>query len=185
MKTLNTIQGLAKIGRILSKIIFIFCIVGSCGCAVGIVSLAVGVEVFKLGGVTIRGLIENSAGMSGPVMYAAMACGMVFCVSEAVLCKFSEVYFRNELADGTPFTLRGAKELLRLGILAIAIPLGAEIVCAAGVAAAGVVCPGMDNLPFGEFSSVGLGVMLIVLSLFCRYGVELREGKPGIGREQS
>ena len=35
-----------------------------------------------------------------------------------------ELYFKNELADGNPFTLRGAKELMRLGILTIAIPLG-------------------------------------------------------------
>lgn len=128
MKTLITIQTLAKIGKILSKIIFICCIVGFCGCIVGIVSLAIGAESLKLGG-------------------------------------------------GNPFTLRGAKELMRLGILTVAIPLGTVIVCAIGVAIADVVYPGIDKLSVGEFSSVGLGVMMIVLSLFCRYGAELKEGK--------
>ena len=32
-------------------------------------------------------------------------------------------------------------------------------------------------MPSGEFSSVGLGVMMIVLSLFCRYGAEQRVEK--------
>ena len=42
MKTLNIIQRLSRIGRILSKIIFIFCIIGFCGCIVGILSMAIG-----------------------------------------------------------------------------------------------------------------------------------------------
>ena len=178
MKTLNTIQTLAKIGKILSKIIYVCCIVGFCGCIVGIVSLAIGAETFKLGGITVHSMIENKAGMNLPTLYASMAVGLLFCAVEAVLCKFAEIYFKNELADGNPFTLRGAKELMRLGILTIAIPLGTVIVCSIGVSIADNIYPGIDKLSIGEFSSVGLGVMMIVLSLFCRYGAELNEGKP-------
>ena len=178
--TLKTIQTLAKVGKILSKIIFVCCIVGFCGCIAGIVSLALGAETFKLGGVTVHSMIENKAGMNLPTLYASMAVGALFCAAEAVLCKFSENYFKNELADGNPFTLRGAKELLRLGILTIAIPLGTVIVCSIGVAIADNVYPGIDKLSIGEFSSIGLGVMMIMLSLFCRYGAELNEGKSEI-----
>lgn len=39
-----------------------------------------------------------------------------------VLC-FAAAYLKQELADGTPFTASGAKSLLRLGILTIALPL--------------------------------------------------------------
>ena len=39
MNTLKTIQTLSKIGRILSKIVYICCVVGFCGCIIGIVSL--------------------------------------------------------------------------------------------------------------------------------------------------
>ena len=173
MNTIITIQTLAKIGKVFSKIIFIFCIVGFCGCIVGIVGLALGADSFKLGGVTFRSIIENDAGLS------PMAVGLLFCAAEAVLCKFAEAYFKHELADGNPFTLRGAKELLRLGILTIAIPLGTVIVCSIGVAIADNMVPGINKLSIGEFSSVGLGVMMIVLSLFCRYGAELGKGKTG------
>ena len=170
MNTLKSIQTLAKIGKIFSKIIFACCVVGFCGCIVGIVSLAIGAETFKLGGVTIHSMIENEAGMTMPTLYASMAVGLLFCAAEAVLCKFAEVYFKHELAEGDPFTLRGAKELLRLGIMTIAIPLGTVIVCSIGIAIADNVYPGIDKLSIGEFSSVGLGVMMIVLSHFCRYG---------------
>ena len=177
MNTLKTIQTLAKTGKILSKIIYVFCIVGFCGCIVGIVGLAIGAETFKLGGVTVHSMIENEAGMNMPALYASMAVGLLFCAAEAVLCKYAEAYFKHELADGNPFTLRGARELMRLGILTIAIPLGTGIVCSIGVAVADSIYPGIDKLSIGEFSSVGLGVMMIVLSLFCRYGAELNEGR--------
>ncbi len=39
MSTLKTIQTLSKIGRILSKTVYICCVVGFCGCIVGIISL--------------------------------------------------------------------------------------------------------------------------------------------------
>jgi len=39
MNTLKTIQTLSKIGKILSKIVYICCEVGFCGCIVGIISL--------------------------------------------------------------------------------------------------------------------------------------------------
>lgn len=185
MNTLKTIQTLAKIGKVFSKIIFVCCIVGFCGCIVGIVSLALCAETFKLGGVTIHSMIENEAGMSLPTLYASMAVGLLFCGAEAVLCKFAEAYFKHELADGDPFTLRGAKELLRLGILTVAIPLGTVIVCSIGVAIADNMVPGIDKLSIGEFSSVGLGVMMIVLSLFCRYGAERNEGKTDVCKDQS
>lgn len=185
MNTLKTIQTLAKNGKVFNKIVFVCCIVGFCGCIVGIVSLALGAETFKLGGVTIHSMIENEAGMSLPTLYASMAVGLLFCGAEAVLCKFAEAYFKHELADGDPFTLRGAKELLRLGILTVAIPLGTVIVCSIGVAIADNMVPGIDKLSIGEFSSVGLGVMMIVLSLFCRYGAERNEGKPDVCKDQS
>ena len=177
MNTLKTIQTLAKIGKVFSEIIFACCVVGFCGCIAGIVSLALGAETFKLGGVTVHSMIENEAGMSLPTLYASMAVGLLFCAAEAVLCKYAEAYFKHELADGDPFTLRGAKELLRLGILTITIPLGTVIACSIGVSIADNMVPGIDRLSIGEFSSMGLGVMMIVLSLFCRYGAEVCSGK--------
>ena len=177
MNTLKTIQTLSKIGRILSKIVFICCVVGFCGCVVGIVSLGLGVEGLKLGGVTIHSIIANHSDMSMPTLYTAMATGVVLCAAEAVLSKFAERYFKNELADGTPFTMRGAKELMRLGIMTITIPLGTVIICSIGVAIADNFFPEIEKLSYNGYASVGLGVMMIVSSLFCRYGAEVCDGK--------
>lgn len=119
-------------------------------------------------------MIEGHSHMSMPTLYTTMAVGMVFCAAEAVLSKFAELYFKNELADGNPFTLRGAKELMRLGILTIAIPLGTVIVSSIGVSIADNFFLEIEKLSYDGYSSVGLGIMMIVSSLLCRYGAEMR-----------
>lgn len=177
MKSLKTIQVFAKIGRILSKIIFILSVVGFCLCIVGVVSLAVGFDGIKIGGTTVRSIFANEAGLSMATLYTSAALGALLCAAEAVISKFAEVYFRNELKDGTPFTHRGARELTRLGILSIAIPLATAIVRAIIILIVGNIHPEVEKLDSEIGFSFISGIMMIVLSVFCRYGADLREGK--------
>lgn len=176
MDTLKIIQKISQIGKILSRIVFVVCIVGFCIGVVGLVSVAVGVPAFKLGAVDFN-LIQNAANLSDGAVCAGIIVGMLLCATEAVLAKFAEHYFAREEADGTPFCKERAAELLRLGILTICIPLITQI---AGAIVTGVFAEffhdvseyNMDNAV-----SVGLGVMFIILSLFCKCGAELLEEK--------
>ena len=177
MKTLNIIQRLSMIGKILSKIMFIFCIIGFCGCIVGILSMSLGAPTLKIGGVTLESILNTEADVTVGTVYAAMAAGMILCAGEAVLSKFAEHYFKRELADGTPFDLGGAKELMRLGILAICIPIGTQIIAEIVYAVMEQTLRGVAPLQLDHSGSVALGVMFIVISLICRYGAELHEGK--------
>ncbi len=177
MKTLKTLQTLAKIGRILSTVAFVLCIVGGIGCILGIISLAIIPEGFKIGNVTIQGLISKEAEVSMATCYAAMSVGVIACVCEAVLAKFAERYFKNELQAGTPFTFDGAKELMRLGILAICIPVGASILMGITYGIFKLVAKDVSELNLHNGASVGLGVMMIVGSLLCRHGAEVSENK--------
>lgn len=176
MKSLKTIQTLSKIGKVLSKINYIFCLIGAIGCAVGLVSLPFAdSEILKIGGVSIHALVEDNAGIDLTVLYPAMTGAMILCIGQAVLAKFAENYFAHELTAGTPFTVDGAKEMLRLGILTICIPLGCLIVAeiVSGILAGFLNCDDLLKLEGGD--SVAMGVMFIVMSLLCRYGAELRE----------
>jgi len=177
MKTLKSIQTLAKIGKIFSKIIFIFSLIGGIGCIAGIISLALIPEGFKIGSVTIRGLIEKSADISVGTLYAAMATGIVLCAGEAVISKLAERYFKHETEDGTPFTRGGAKELMRLGICTICIPLGTSVIANIVFQIMKTSLAGVAELDLGYTASVGLGVMFIVTSLICKYGAEMNEVK--------
>ena len=177
-KTLNTIQTLSKIGKILSKIVFIFCIVGMSLCLVSVITMALGFEgAFKLGGVTINSIIGEAANVSADTIYATMVLGLVSCIWEAVIAKYSEDYFANELKAGTPFTFNGAKEMLRLGIITISVSIGGEI---ASSIILSIMKKRMEVNPEFELDSIGsvtIGIMFIVISLIFKYGAEIIENK--------
>lgn len=178
MKTLNAIQTLSKIGKILSRIVYICCIIGAVGCAVGMASLPFAdTGILKIGGITLYGLIVNRAGIELNSLYPLMSGALIVCVGQAVTTKFAQSYFEHELDAGTPFTRSGARELFRLGILTICIPLGtliaAQIVSA--ILAALLGCGEVLHLDNGD--SVVLGVVFLFVSLLCKYGAECGEAE--------
>ena len=177
LKSLNTIQKLSKIGKVLSKIAFIFSVIGFCGCIAGLLSLNFGNGgLLKFGRVTLHGLVPEEYGYNVKSIAATLSGWMVVCAGEALLAKYAELYFKNELKAGTPFTFGGAKELLRLGILTLAVPTGSAVI---GSIVEGIVIGFMGvekvaamNMYFGNEASIVLGLMFILGSLLCRYGAE-------------
>jgi len=91
-----------------------------------------------------------------------------------VLC-FAAAYLKQELADGTPFTASGAKSLLRLGILTIALPLISAAVSCVIFGAFDVDISG----DYGNGSAIIVGIVLILSSLVFSYGAELEGAKAG------
>ena len=180
MKSLDTIQKLSKIGRVLSKIAFLFSVIGFCGCIAGLLSLSFGNgSLIKIGGVTLHALISEEYGYNIKSITAALSGWMIICAGKAVLSKFAEVYFKNELKAETPFTLVGAKGLLLLGILTLAIPTGCAV---DGSIVEGIIAGFMQvekaeamDIYFDNAASIALGIMFILGSLLCRYGAELKE----------
>lgn len=175
MKSLKIIQTLAKIAKIISKVLFICCIVGACGCLVGIIALAFGVQELKFGEKSLEIILMEEADTTVNTLYAIMVVGIILSAGEAVLCKFAENYFAKQLETGSPFDFDFAKSTLKFGILVICIPLIAVFLssvchaimreCLSNVAAM--------NLVDYDYSSVGLGVGFIVLSLVYKYGAEV------------
>ena len=175
MKTLKTIQTLAKIGKILSCIAFIFACIGFGGSVVGALSAAFGGGfAIKLGGVTIYDLFGGARYSELEGVCAALLGWMIVCAGEAVVAKFAELYFKRELAAGTPFTLSGAKELTRLGILTLAVPTGCAVLAAvvSGIAASFLRAGEAMDVHFGGGASIALGVMFLAAALLCRLGAE-------------
>lgn len=176
MNTLAVIQVLAKVGKVLSTIVFVLAIVCGALCAAGIVSLAfIPAEGIQLGGTTLRGLVDQTAGVDTGKLYASMAAGIVLCVGEAVLAKLAQRYFKHELADGTPFTFSGARELMRLGICAVCIPIGMTVVGQVVFAVVAHALHATGDPELNGIASVGIGVMMIIAALLCKHGAEVTE----------
>ncbi len=175
MKTLNTIQTLSKVGKVISKIVYICCIVGFCGCAIGIVALLMGERAIKLGGVTLHGILQTEAGISEGTVWAAIAVGMILCIGEFFVSRMAYRYFENELKARTPFTVAGAKELLHLGISAVWIPIVSLVLAQIAQEIVEHFAENVEIMSLDGYDSVALGVMLIFMSLLCKYGAELHE----------
>lgn len=175
METLNIIQILAKMGKVLSKIVYIFAIIGVVGCIVGMLGLPFSDrELLKIGGVTIHSFIVNKVGIDLGYLYPLLSGALIVCIGEAVTAKFAGTYFEHEISAGTPFTTSGANELLKLGIITICVPLG-TIILSQIVSAIIVEFIGCgETFKIEDGDSVALGVMFIVMSLLCRYGAETK-----------
>lgn len=172
MKTLSAIQTLAKLGHIFSKVILVCSIVGGALSLVGLVSLGLGIGDIQIGDATLKSLIENETGRGMGTAYAAVVSTLIVCAAEAVLAWFAMHYFTGELADGTPFRMESSRELFRLGILTICIPIAARVLAALVRGLIEAFTKDVVNFDLIGFESVSLGVMFMVLSLFCRCGAE-------------
>lgn len=177
MKTLPIIQTLCKIGKIISKIVYICGIIGLCGCGVGILALLIGDEYIKIGGVPLKSILQTQAGISLGTVWSAIFAGMILCAGEAVVAKLACNYFGHELKAGTPFTAEGAKELLLLGVHTIWIPTVAAVLAQVAHKIISVLWGNVEPMALESGDSAALGVMFIVVSLLCRYGAELKEEK--------
>lgn len=178
MKSLDTLQKLSRIGRVLSKIVFVFGVIGFCGCAAGLISLCfANGRLVQIGGVTLHGLVDLGEGGSGGYAAAKLSGWLIICAGQAVLARFAERYFKNELSAGLPFTLPGAMEMRRLGILTIVIP----IVCDVAAQIAASIIAELMNVELASYadsffrsrSDVVLGIMFLIASVIFRYGASI------------
>lgn len=177
MKSLNTIQTLAKIGRVLSKIMFIISIVGLVFCVLGTLCMIFLPESFDLDSTTIQ--IYDMPKLNKETMYASMAIAGLSLILEIILSKKAVNYFKHELAEGQPFTDKLATELRDLGILSLVFSIGAGIVIAIGLAIARKYFPGIADtkLDYGA-SSLGLGIAFLITAVICRYGAAVKKDEP-------
>lgn len=168
---LNIIQKIAQIAKIVCQVLFIICLVCA-GLALisGISYSAIGDFELKIGGVSIEGLIMDNTGLTEKEMIGNIFCVFIEAVIGSLLFGFSKVYLENELKDGTPFTERGAREFLRLGILVCAIPQGGNILIS-------IITKITDiNNTYDTGEDILFGLLLILMSFIFSYGAEIRKG---------
>ena len=106
-------------------------------------------------------------------MIGVLLVDLILALTDGILLVFALRYFKAEQADGTPFTHRGAEQILHLGILTIVLPLVEAIVSA--ILYEIFALPQDAVSDWGNLNSLTMGIMLILASLIFRYGAELEE----------
>lgn len=180
MKKFETVRKLSNVGRILSKIVFIYSIISICFTILFAVLLVVGANytevinetaeiITLLFNVNEYGYVAN--GLSSLVIVGTVI-SLLKNVGSIITSKYAENYFKKVIADGTPFNEDNSKRLFKLGMILIVVSLITAII--AKIAAA-VVLLGMVsfNMSFSLPSDVILGGLFIFMSYICKYGAEV------------
>ncbi|MDO4565655.1 MAG: hypothetical protein Q4C04_08585 [Clostridia bacterium] len=166
MKSLQTVQKIMGVFRVLTLVAAICCFVGAAGALIGLASVAVASALSEPGFFNeLMELMECNG-----LYEAIVGCieGFVIALNQGVLLMMLHGYIKREREDGTPFTQRGAKELTKLGVLYIVMPIVAAII----VAVVGA-CFKVEPTELSNGHAVGFGITLLILSAVFRYGAEL------------
>ena len=168
MKSLEVIQKIVKVLRILAKIAYIFCIIGAVASAIGAASLFAIDENSEIWKKALEAIQPDTIDL------AAVRCtcltGVIVCAAGAVLSWFSKRLFEDELAAGTPFDRHICKDVLKVGIIYLAVSVVSGIIIAIIYA-----CFKLDADGSG-FSGFTTGIVYIICWLLCRYGADVKEG---------
>ncbi len=168
MTSLKSVMKIIKVLKILSLIAVICCFIGAACC------IFASTVVFMLPNFADSSMLESvlseyDVDLNFFKLGLIVVCAALMCVAQAITLLLTYIYLKNVENAGTPFTQGGAHELCRLGILAIVVPLVAVIV-------ASMICTIFGTS--GEFSittDIGMGIGMILLSRFFRYGAELED----------
>ena len=168
MKSLEVIQKIVKVLKILAKIAYIFCIIGAVASAIGTASLFAIDENSEIWKKALEAIQPDTIDL------AAVRCtcltGVIVCAAGAVLSWFSKKLFEDELAAGTPFDRHICKDVLKVGIIYLAVSVVSGIIIAIIYA-----CFKLDADGSG-FSGFTTGIVYIICWLLCRYGADVKEG---------
>lgn len=163
MKTLSKIQKIYKAVGVLARIAEYACFLYAiCALAAAIVACAAGES--SLAG-QIRAHMNCETRQQ---VLATLFSDAAFAAANGLLTLYVSRYARAELADDTPFTVRGADEMRALGVRAIVLPLVALIVSA-------ILHKSFGAAPLSDIDgglSAVIGVVLLLVSLLLRCGAE-------------
>lgn len=169
MNSQKTVQKIANIAYIVTKVLMVICFVCAgilAGSAVITMAMSASEMVVEVLTPTLNELeIEYTIFQFGIVSIAEA----LILVAEGIVFMYAKRYFKGIVDDGTPFTHRGADELKYLGIRLLAWPFGAMLVSSIICAIAGV------DLGADTSVDVGLGVSCILLSFVFHHGADLKE----------
>lgn len=173
MKSLETIQKVFKVFKILSKIGMVLSFVIAGMALLGTVCSI----IWQNGGVVANLRIEEVLSLTETAEWkrlpGELLSDAVLSLTDGILFLYAFLYFKAEQEEGTPFTHSGADRIKSLGIKTIVLPLVAVIISAVIYEIFGLTHSGDWNNAF----SIELGILLILSSFVFRYGADLESEK--------
>ncbi len=177
MKALKIIQVLAKISEIICMVLFILCIIGAAGCLIGLIVVPIIQNTPLVDDKTLVDILAEQHVLMSEV-YSGIVVGLLSCGVGAFLNKYNNIFFKEETALGTPFKMEIVKKMRKVAIVNIVATLALSIIASGSVAIIGVILHESVKFDWSLYSTIGFGISLLIISLFCEYGAEKDEPKP-------
>ena len=178
-KNLSIIQTVMKVLRIITKIVYIVCIVGAIISAISTgfaIAAYFGAKTFfdiTIDGKTLEVIMLEETGMDIVTAIGYSAAGVVMSCASVITSKLACNYFDQEIEDGTPFTYAGADLLKKVAIRSFIISIVAVAIAAIAVA---IITMGKEtNIKIDGDISIFSPLAMWLVSVIFRYGAEVRE----------
>lgn len=169
MKSLQTVQKTFRVFQILTQIAMILCFVWAGLAALGMLCGAVWYHSGAVIGTSQELLYRLTETGGLAELTGVLLTETIFALTDGILLAFAYRYLKGEQADGTPFTMEGARQIKNLGIRTIVLPMVAVIVAAVVSAIFHLHQSAGGNCDI----NVAMGIGLILTSLVFRYGAEV------------
>lgn len=177
MKALRTIQVLVKIARVICIIIFVCGIIGAVGCGLTLILMPL-MQSLDLGeDLSIEALLAEN-GVTLAEAYASLSIALVSCILCIVLYKYTQKFFEKELELGTPFNMDIVKGMRKVALFHIIASLSISFISGLVLGIVAGIEGTQLNYEFDVFYTVGFGLFLLVISLFCEAGLDKAEPAP-------
>ena len=187
MDSLQTIQKVAKFGKIFSKIVYVLCLISF------IILLITSIGIWQLPNtITISGknipFIENldnkNIELSKATIFDQLINSCILLIGELYLAYKALKYFEFELEEGTPFTFKGAEKMKNLGILVITVPIIAALIALIAHIIIKTMLNNVTEFDTNFNISLTMGLFFLFLSAVFRYGASLAlRGKEEAGEK--
>lgn len=165
MNSLEKVQKASKILYILTTIAYVCSIIVLVFSAIGIVFVACFWQ--KPDVTNALAILGINMGLGQALCYCI--CSFVECGFSIAVCYYVKNFYKFELAQGNPFDKPVAKQLKKVGIVHIVLPLISFIVTTILL-----LCFGLAEFRFFSSSNILLGIVYLVVSLVLNYGAELK-----------
>lgn len=167
MEKLETIQILAKVGKVLSKIAFVFSIVGLVCSLIGLLGVMFLQDVM-INNSEFANFMQTKGKTLGD-LYAEITIAIVSCGVEIYVAYEAENYFKLQLEEKTPFTEKCSKNILRLGVIVLISGIATALLNAI-IALIFAKTMGMSYEYSADMNGIGLGIAFLITSVIFGYG---------------
>ncbi len=175
MKTLDKLQKLARIGKIISRIFLFASIFMVTASIIVLMAFILSGEMSNdVRNFTIGGLLGDSSRLASLDAIIYVIALTVYFIGHTYLWNSAYRYFALEVGSGTPFRNENYVNLRSLGIATIVFPFFFELLTIILLTfSTEHVFNGSVIMEYDPSSMLSLGAMILLASVICRYGAEL------------